>query len=352
DQLARTERLHHPETLWWWGLRAAISWGPLMAGFHWLASRHLVPFDPESGALALLSLAGLGILLGVWRLIREIEDASLREFLGEGDAGSAGFLALLGAALPGLAALAWVLWRVPRPLIGDTLMRLGLLYLFILGFESSSTRFRLRKRFLGLRDQVLRFRLAPHFLFNTLASLRAQMDSDPDGAKATADRLSQLFRELLKLSGADTIPLGRELGFVEAYLGIELARMGRRLHVRVEVPEALEQAVVPPLALQVLVENAVKHGVAPLEQGGEIRIGAELQPSLAQPAPYDLKAFMSVLEPKDLVVWVEDPGTGQSNHRGSGTALDSLRQRLAKPEDLTLERTASGFRVAFRWRQA
>jgi two-component sensor histidine kinase len=333
-------------------MRVAITWGPLFAVCRWLASKHLIPFDPESNWLVLVALAGVGILLGVWRLIREIEDANLREFLEECEAGPVGFLAFLGAALPGLAALVWVFLEVPKPLIGDVLLRLGLIYLFILEYESSSTRFRLRKRFLSLRDQVLRARLAPHFLFNSLASLRAQMDSDPDGAKATADRLSQLFRELLDLSGADTISLGRELGFVEAYLGIERARMGRRLRVKVEVPEALEQAIVPPLALQVLVENAVKHGVAPLEQGGEIRIGAERQPAHVMPLAYAREAWKDQAEPEDLVVWVEDPGTGASPNKGTGTALETLRQRLARPEDLTMERTATGFRVSFRWRQA
>lgn len=351
DQLERAERVHRPGR-WWWYFRTLFAWQWSWLLLRWMAGKGLLPWDQDSGWLALLALGAGAVLLGVWRLVRVVQDAGLREFLGEGDAGLHGVLGFLGAAFPGIAAGIWVLWYVPKPLIGDTLLRMGLIYLAIAVFEETSARYQLRKRLLGLRDQVLRSRLAPHFLFNTLASLRAQMETDPERAKGTADRLSQLFRELLDLSATDTIPLGRELGFVEAYLGIERARMGRRLRVKVEVPEALEQAIVPPLALQVLVENAVKHGVAPLEQGGEIRIGAERQPARVKPPDHRLGPLMAAGEPEELVVWVEDPGLGQSSHRGSGTALDTLRQRLARPEDLTMERTPTGFRVTFRWRQA
>jgi len=92
-------------------------------------------------------------------------------------------------------------------------------------------------------------------------------------------------------------------------------------------------AQVPVLALQVLVENAIKHGVAPLEQGGEVRIGAERKDGA-------------------LHLWVEDPGPGLSNHRGTGTALDTLRQRLKRPGDLEMGMVDGVHRVGFRWRQA
>jgi LytS/YehU family sensor histidine kinase len=120
---------------------------------------------------------------------------------------------------------------------------------------------------------------------------------------------------------------------VEAYLGIEQARLGERLKVTIQVSEELESAEVPPLSLQVLVENAIKHGVAPLEQGGEVRIGAERRDGV-------------------LHLWVEDPGTGFSELKGTGTALETLRQRLEKPEDLVMEMMDGRHRVSFRWRQA
>ena len=119
---------------------------------------------------------------------------------------------------------------------------------------------------------------------------------------------------------------------MEAYLGIEQARLGERLTVSVAIPEELEGAEVPPLSLQVLVENAVKHGVAPLEAGGEIRIGADKKAGYLQ-------------------LWVEDPGPGFSTQRGTGTALETLRQRLESPSDLKLGMVEGRHRVSFRWRE-
>lgn len=180
---------------------------------------------------------------------------------------------------------------------------------------------------------ALRAKLAPHFIFNTLNVLKAQIAMDPAAAEAMTHRMAQLFRQVLEVSDEARIPLGRELAFVEAYLGIEQARLGDRLRVSLEVPEELESSLIPPLSLQVLVENAVKHGVAPLEQGGGIRIGVERHEST-------------------LYVWVEDPGTGASPNKGTGTALETLRQRLGKPEDLEMGLVDGRHRVGFRWRQA
>lgn len=185
---------------------------------------------------------------------------------------------------------------------------------------------------LNAREQALRAKLAPHFIFNTLNTLHAQIDQDPRGAQATTERLAQLFRQVIEASDQVTIPLKEELAFVEAYLGIEQARLGERLRVSIQVPEELEHAGVPPLSLQVMVENAIKHGVAPLERGGEIRIGAERTGGA-------------------VYLWVEDPGSGLSAHRGTGTALDTLRQRLERPEDLVMGMVDGRYRVGFRWRQ-
>ena len=183
------------------------------------------------------------------------------------------------------------------------------------------------------RQQALRARLAPHFIFNTLNTLHAQIEVDPKGAQATTERLAALFRTVIEASDCQTIPLRRELDFVEAYLGIEQARLGDRLRVTVEVPEEFESAEVPPLSLQVLVENAIKHGVVPLERGGEIRIGVGRRDGA-------------------LHLWVEDPGPGFSVQKGTGTALETLRQRLKRPTDLRMERVEGRHRVSFHWRQA
>lgn len=180
---------------------------------------------------------------------------------------------------------------------------------------------------------ALRAKLAPHFIFNTLNTLHAQIEVDPKGAQATTERLAALFRTVIEASDCPTIPLRRELDFMEAYLGIEQARLGDRLRVIVEVPEEFESAEVPPLSLQVLVENAIKHGVVPLERGGEVRIGVGRRDGA-------------------LHLWVEDPGPGFSVHKGTGTALETLRQRLNRPTDLRMEMVEGRHRVSFHWREA
>jgi len=200
------------------------------------------------------------------------------------------------------------------------------------GIAGSEHQFRLENLEMVARDQALRAKLAPHFIFNTLNTLHAQIEADPRGAQATTERLAQLFRQVIEASDLPTIPLKKELDFVEAYLGIEQARLGERLKVRVNVPEELESALVPPLSLQVLAENAVKHGIAPLERGGEIRISARR-------------------EGNAIVVEVSDPGTGIGAQTGTGTALETLRARLASPGDLSLLREGDRTVASFRWRQ-
>ena len=182
------------------------------------------------------------------------------------------------------------------------------------------------------QEALLRSRLAPHFIFNCLNILKAQIGSDPAGAEATTDRLASLFRQVVQVSGRASHSLAEEMNFVETYLGIEKARMGERLRVEVDLPEALETCQVLPLSLQVLVENAVKHGVGPLEAGGTVRIGAAREGNV-------------------LVLRVEDPGTGVSEHSGTGTAVATLRQRLARPADLGYALEAGRHVATLRWRQ-
>lgn len=176
----------------------------------------------------------------------------------------------------------------------------------------------------------LRTRLAPHFIFNVLAALKAQLRRDPQEAEATVDHLASLFRQIVEVVDQARIPLRRELEFVEAYLALERSRLGARLRVTFDIPEEVEAHPIPPLSLQVLVENAVKHGVAPLEAGGDLRITARLTPA-------------------GLELRVEDPGPGflrtESAPTGTGTALDTLRLRLAGSGALHFERTATTHRA-------
>ncbi len=185
-------------------------------------------------------------------------------------------------------------------------------------------------------DSALRARLAPHFIFNALNTLKAQIELAPSEAAATADRLAALFRQVLALTDRPTVPLREELAFVEAYLGIEQARLGKRLRVRLEVAEALEAAEVPSLSLQVLVENAVKHGVAPREEGGEVLIWAR---------------WNGPGSGRRLLVGVESPAAPGSPSatasNGTGTGLQALRGRLEQPSDLVIDSHGGRYRAQF-----
>jgi two-component system, LytTR family, sensor kinase len=186
------------------------------------------------------------------------------------------------------------------------------------------------------QDAALRARLAPHFIFNTLATLKAQIDSDPKEASATTDRLAALFRQVLALADRPTVPLREELGFVEAYLGIERARLGKRLRVKVEVPEEVEGVEIPPLSLQALVENAVKHGVAPREEGGEIIVAAGWNgPGSGR------KLLVSVTSPTSPA--------GNTPAASTGTGLATLRGRLAHSADFTTSTSGGRFKAEFLW---
>ena len=186
------------------------------------------------------------------------------------------------------------------------------------------------------RDAALRARLAPHFIFNALGTLQAQIEKDPAAATATADALARLFRQALAAAGRPTVPLREELDFVEAYLGIERSRLGHRLRVKVDVPEELEEIEIPPLSLQVLVENAIQHGVAPREDGGEIRVRARRSGYGENPG---------------VVLSVDNP-LAPASRPGTGNGLETLRGRLANPGDLTVSSSGGVFHAEFWWSAA
>ena len=120
------------------------------------------------------------------------------------------------------------------------------------------------------RLRSLESRLHPHFLFNTLNSISALIMVDPARAEQIVGRLAALLRSSLDTTTRSLIPLAQELAMVEDYIDIERARFGGKLQGRVDVPAQLQDAQVPPLSVQLLVENAVKHGIAPQRSGGEV----------------------------------------------------------------------------------
>src|SRR5262252_3203657 len=125
--------------------------------------------------------------------------------------------------------------------------------------------------------QALKMQLHPHFLFNTLHAISSLMRRDVEAAERMITLLSDLLRLTLENAGAQETPLRQELEFLERYLEIEQTRFRDRLQVKMEIePEALD-ARVPNLILQPLVENAVRHGVAPRAAPGLIEISARLK---------------------------------------------------------------------------
>ena len=171
---------------------------------------------------------------------------------------------------------------------------------------------RLEAELVRAQLEALRAQLHPHVLFNTLEAVSSLVGIDARRARRMIADLGELLRFALDAT-ADEVPLRDELGALRRYLHIESARLGDRLRVQVEAAAPVLDAAVPPLLLQPLVENAVRHGVAPFPGAGSVEVEA-------------------VREGDNLVVRVHDTGPGlppePSRPRGRGIGLENTRRRL------------------------
>jgi sensor histidine kinase YesM len=162
--------------------------------------------------------------------------------------------------------------------------------------------------------RALRAQLNPHFLFNTLHSITALVRIDADAGQRALEQFATLLRYVLDVNRerSEEVPLEEELGFVRTYLALERLRLGERLRVVEEIdPEALE-CLVLAFSLQPLVENAIRHGIAPRSGQGTLRVAANLVG-------------------EQLVLEVADDGAGADGVRvaeASGVGLNAVRQRL------------------------
>jgi hypothetical protein len=132
-----------------------------------------------------------------------------------------------------------------------------------------------RRAALEARDaelRALKAQVNPHFLFNSLNSIAALTTAEPDRAREMCIRLSDFLRSTLGLGERASVAWHEELDLAQAYLDVEQVRFGSRLKVEVHLDEACAECRVPPLVLQPLIENAVKHGIATLVEGGTIRV--------------------------------------------------------------------------------
>lgn len=160
------------------------------------------------------------------------------------------------------------------------------------------------------RLSVMQAQVEPHFLFNTLANVRRLFVTDPQAAEAMLQHLSRYLGAMLPRMRSSDSTLGQELSLAMAYLAVQEIRMGDRLAVRVDVPDTLAAQPFPPMMLVTLVENAIRHGLTPLPEGGEVRI-------LARSGDGKLR------------VAVADTGVGLAESSGSGVGLANIRARLS-----------------------
>ncbi|NBC22523.1 MAG: hypothetical protein GVY21_03510 [Gammaproteobacteria bacterium] len=138
--------------------------------------------------------------------------------------------------------------------------------------QAESERLKQEKLRLETELRLLQAQIEPHFLFNTLSNVASMIRSAPEQAEATVNDLTTLLRASLKRTRAPVATIGHELEVVRSYLEIQRIRMGERLRYAVSVADGLAETPLPPLLLQPLVENAVRHGIEPLEEGGRIDV--------------------------------------------------------------------------------
>jgi len=132
----------------------------------------------------------------------------------------------------------------------------------------------------ALERDALRARLNPHFMFNALNNLRALILEDPERARQMVTDLSRTLRHALEHARSEEAVLADELAVVRDYLAVEAVHYEQRLQVHIEVSGEAAQARLPVMALQLLVENAIKHGIAVCPGGGEVRISAQCRDGL------------------------------------------------------------------------
>ncbi len=196
------------------------------------------------------------------------------------------------------------------------LFLLNLPFAMVLGWfladkeRAESTEAELLERARQSQLLALQAQLHPHALYNTLGGLAELVHEDPDAAEEAIVGLVEMLRMLTRQSGASELPLGQERALLKHYLGIEEIRLGARLQVQWDWPDWADALKLPPLLLLPLVENAIKHGIAPHPEGGTLRIGVSRTT-------------------RDLVFRVANTGQPFQPGQAEGTGLHHLRERLA-----------------------
>lgn len=183
--------------------------------------------------------------------------------------------------------------------------------------------------------RALQAQIEPHFLFNTLANVASLIDSHPGLAKRTVESFNRFLRASLAATRSETTTLAEEGRLISAFLDVLQVRMGERLRYAVEIPEALAGFALPPMLLQPVVENAIRHGLEPKVEGGALRLAARED------------------GPGAVLVEVTDTGVGFAPTTRGGIGLANLRSRLellyrGRARLEITENAPAGTRVALR----
>ena len=193
------------------------------------------------------------------------------------------------------------------------LMSVALHYL-VIEIESAreAERAALRYELLAREAELKAFKaqIDPHFLYNSLNAVASLCGSRPQDAREMSQLLADFFRQTLRLGASEKITLAQEIDLVSRYLAIEKIRFGSRLAIEIAIDENVETTVVPPLLLQPLVENAVRHGISSMLDGGTVKIDAKAQDALVR---------IAVTNPAD---------PDRAHASGEGIGLANVRGRL------------------------
>jgi len=157
--------------------------------------------------------------------------------------------------------------------------------------------------------KLIQAQIEPHFLFNTLANISSLIPSDPNTAQYMLEQLNQYLRTSLSRTRNGQMSLRHEIDLLNAYLSIIKIRMGKRLQYKIDVDEAALNAFIPALLLQPIVENAIKHGLEPKLEGGNIAIRCRLHNDT-------------------LIIEINDSGIGENANWKQGTGLANVRDRV------------------------
>jgi len=292
----------------------------------------ITPFPVLLGRTLFLAMALLLVHIGAGWLFQRLLPARvprwLRQTLQVVAVAVAAPLAAFLAALPGVGGDVHMMLQTPARMLGFLwIAGVGLILGLILAagallreretqeqaraLQFALERSTLERQVLDARLSLLQAQIEPHFLFNTLANVQALVeDGSPRAAPVLASLIAYLRAAMPRLQGAAPT-LGDEADLVRAYLALMQMRMPDRLRFDVTLPEAQAGRRFPAMALLTLVENAVRHGIDPAEDGGTIEVGGHAEPD------------------GSLRLWVADTGVGLAAHVAPGTGLANLRERLA-----------------------